>query len=138
MQEKPTDAKIIPDDSVAKDIESKEDAVLVWGEDFGKMSWKEAWNKLEELNKDVKEGEKPWRFPTANELLDAKKKGVSGFKEAGHSYENVEYFEVGEAGREGVFSSPQIGFVNFNPSENNPERSFDNAHVAFKNVRYVR
>jgi len=38
-----------------------------WGPELGKMSWKDASQRVTELTEDLKEGEKPWRLPTREE-----------------------------------------------------------------------
>lgn len=55
-----------------------------WGPELGKMKWDEAQKKIESFNKTLKEGEKPWRLPTKEELLEVikpftefKKKGAT-------------------------------------------------------------
>jgi hypothetical protein len=57
---------------------------LEWGPELGKMSWYKAQEKVVELNKTLKEGEKSWRLPTRQDWEDvfkafteAKKQGAS-------------------------------------------------------------
>lgn len=42
---------------------------LEWGQELGNISWNDAQEKIEELNSNLKEGEKEWRLPTAGELF---------------------------------------------------------------------
>ena len=48
--------------------ENIESSTLEWGPELGKMSWDEAQAKIEELNKNLVEGEKPWRLPESDEI----------------------------------------------------------------------
>ena len=57
---------------------------LEWGPDLGKMSYLDALKKIEELNGSLADGEKPWRLPTKDELVDEFNKIKSiprGFRE---------------------------------------------------------
>jgi len=57
-------------------IESIETQKLEWGPELGQMSWDKAIKEIEQLNNNLKDGEKPWRLPTTKELLDESKKNV--------------------------------------------------------------
>ncbi len=48
----------------------RNEAKLILGEDYGEMSLSEAKKMIENLNKNLKEGEKPWRFATKIEGKD--------------------------------------------------------------------
>ncbi len=51
-------------------IERAETAIE-WAVEMGAMTWTEVEEKLEELNSQLKEGEKSWRLPTKSELAEA-------------------------------------------------------------------
>jgi len=56
---------------------------LEWGPELGLGSWDEAQAKIEELNSELAEGEKPWRLPAIEELQAEFKKTnstPSGFR----------------------------------------------------------
>ena len=67
MEKDPTKNEIASSDSGT--AESRETLRLEWGKDFGQMTWYEAKEKLDELNKSLKKGEKPWRFPDESEII---------------------------------------------------------------------
>jgi hypothetical protein len=58
------------------DAESIESSKIEWGPELGEMSWNVAQEKIAELNSKLVEGEKPWRLPTKNELIDGVKKNT--------------------------------------------------------------
>jgi hypothetical protein len=66
MDKDPTQKQVAPSESGAQ--ESVEKTQLEWGPEFGQISLEDAKNKIEELNKDMTEGERKWRFPTEEEL----------------------------------------------------------------------
>ena len=49
---------------------------LEWGVEIGKVDWSSAREKISELNTGLSEGQKPWRLPTAEEILSAIDNGV--------------------------------------------------------------
>lgn len=49
--------------------ESVESSKLEWGPELGQMSWNNAQTKIDNLNKKLGKGEKPWRLPTKDELV---------------------------------------------------------------------
>ena len=60
-----------PDDVGGGNIEQTENVEgglsFEWGPELGDMSWSDAQEKIAELNKTLKEGEKLWRLPTKEE-----------------------------------------------------------------------
>lgn len=54
------------------DIQMKKEreSVKEWGLELGPMSWDEGEIEIAKLNSNLKEGEKPWRFPARYELVD--------------------------------------------------------------------
>jgi len=69
-QPKPLEQR--PDDSLGggntEQTENMEGGLsFEWGKEFGKTSWKDVQEKIVELNKTLKAGEKPWRLPTTRE-----------------------------------------------------------------------
>lgn len=73
---------------VHADTEQKEkiaeDLSFELGQELGQMSWLNAQEKIAELNKDLKEGDKSWKIPTIEEwneifrpFAEAKAKGAS-------------------------------------------------------------
>jgi polyhydroxyalkanoate synthesis regulator phasin len=86
--EKPMQFEQRPDDGLGggntEQTENIEDRLsFEWGPELGKMSWADAKEKIAELNKTLKEDEKPWRLPSKEEweeilkpFTEAKEKGV--------------------------------------------------------------
>ncbi len=56
-----------------------------WGIDIDtRINWDDAIRIIEELNTNLPEGEKPWRLPTSEELLEADRLKTKGFKEGAY------------------------------------------------------
>ena len=92
MEKYPTKNETLPSDSGT--AEKKETLRLEWGKDFGQMTWYEAKEKLDKLNKSLKKGEKPWRLPDESEIISQHTDSPSFF----HKDENYwsDEFESGQ------------------------------------------
>ena len=65
--------------------ETAESPVLEYGIELGEngcMTWSKALEEVAKLNEKLNKGEKPWRLPTAQELIDARKSNIPGFHES--------------------------------------------------------
>jgi hypothetical protein len=69
LEEREEPWKLKSTNDISKNLESVESTKLEWGPSFSKIDFDMACNKINEINKDLKEGEKPWRVPTTGELL---------------------------------------------------------------------
>ncbi len=88
--------KIKQEEFSTHDKESFETMKLEWGETLGYMGWGTAPIIIRELNRKLKDTEKPWRLPTAHELIGEYNKTSStpsGFKKEWYwsSTSNSEY-----------------------------------------------
>jgi hypothetical protein len=64
-------------DIPTSDVESIESSKLEWGPTIGSMDWRDTQIYIEELNRNLAEGEKPWRLPTKDELVEESKNFIS-------------------------------------------------------------
>ena len=86
--------KVPTNDIPQVENENIKSSKLDWGPVLRYMSWNDAQVKITELNKDLAEGEKKWRLPTLDELLDEfKKTGKTpvGFEENYYCWSGSDY-----------------------------------------------
>ena len=94
--------------------ENIEKPKIEWGPELGRMSWDRAQIEITELNSGLKDGEKPWRLPTKDELLAEFNKTNSmpeGFGGGYYLSSSVHPFESPDAVYQLYMTNGRIGSI---------------------------